>query len=229
MTLFNRGKLPLMDAQKLQQRVHYGVKKFPKDNSLDSALAFRYQRGDEQAGIQLLENYLDIVSDIYRKPTHLRIKKKCSIDLRSISTKEDREDLFQEICTHFFGLALEFDPEVGNFQGLIKGKLHLRVYKYYFSEYIDTRKNETKLDDDFDMADAIREIFLEDSVVSEEVKTLYSAISTLPELQQKIIEMTVVKGWNSTEVSQEIGFTPAYIRKSKERTLRRLRETMEAA
>lgn len=229
MTLFNRGKLPLMDAQKLQQRVHYGVKKFPKDNSLDESLAIRYQRGDEQAGIKLLENYLDIISDIYRKPTHLRIQKKCSIDLRSISTKEDREDLFQEICTHFFGLILEFDPEVGNFQGLIKGKLHLRVYKNYFAEYIDMRKNETKLEDDFDMADAIRDIFLGDSVVSEDVKSLYSAISKLSELHQKIIEMTVVKGWNSTEVSKELAVSPSCVREAKRRTLRKLKETMEVA
>lgn len=227
--MFNNNKLPLIEAQQLQQKVARKVEPIERNDELDQKLALEYQQGNVQSGLQLFNNYLDIISFIYRKPNKAKNRGSNKVDIRSKTTKEDKEDLFQEICTHFFGLLLEFDSKVSNLQSLIKGKLHLRVYKYYFEDLLDVKVNEKELQEDFDLAELIKEIFIEDDTneISPQKAKLFEAFGELSEKQRKVLELTVVRGWDSSVVSKEIKTTPAHIRVTKQRSLERLKKLME--
>lgn len=228
--MFNRGKLPLMEAQLLQKEIATKQPNIKRDPELDKQLCLAYQQGDASAGVELLYRYLDKLSYIYRFPTRCKNRGgiKCKIDITTSTTKEDKEDLFQEIVCHFLKLLLEYDPAEGDLQGLIIGKLHLRVYAYHYGELVDIRMNERELEDDYDMEEEIKEIFLEEVEVPPEVKKLYELLSELTPEQRKVIELSVAKGWSLPEVAKETGINYESVKKIKQRTLAKLRKLMEA-
>lgn len=222
--------LPKLEAQLLQQELGRKQESIQRDPKVDKALCLAYQEGSNEAGVALIYRYLDKLSYIYRFPTRCKNRGgiKCKIDITSSTTKEDREDLFQEVIYHFLKLLLEYDPKVGDLQGLIVGKLHLRVFKYFYGELVDIKFNEEGLDDNFDIEEEIKEIFIEDKETPTDIKKIYMAMSELPEQSRKVIECTVCKGWTGAETARELGLESATVRKIKQRSIVKLRKLMEA-
>lgn len=222
--------LPKLEAQLLQQELGRKQETIQRDPEVDKQLCLAYQEGSNEAGVALIYRYLDKLSYIYRFPTRCKNRGgiKCKIDITSSTTKEDKEDLFQEIIYHFLRLLLEYDPKVGDLQGLIVGKLHLRVFKYFYGELVDIKFNEEGLDDNFDIEEEIKEIFLEDKETPTDIKKVYMAMSELPEQSRKVIECTVCKGWTGAETARELGLESATVRKIKQRSIVKLRKLMEA-
>lgn len=222
--------LPKLEAQLLQQELGRKQESIQRDPEVDKALCLAYQDGSNEAGVQLIYRYLDKLSYIYRFPTRTKNRggAKCKIDITGSTTKEDKEDLFQEIIYHFLKLLLEYDPTEGDLQGLIVGKLHLRVFYYHYGDLIDLRMNEQELDDNYDMEEEIKEIFLEDKEVPEETRKLYLALSELTPWQRKMLDLYVSKGWTASEVAYELDSTVNGIRTAKKKAVRKLKEIMEA-
>lgn len=221
--------LPLSEAQLIQKELGKRQEDIKRDPLVDKELCLAYQQGDHSAAVKLIYRYLDKLSFVYRFPTRTKNRggAKCKIDITSSTTKEDKEDLFQEIIYHFTKLLLEYDPAEGDLQGLIVGKLHLRVFYYHYGDLVDIRMNEGKLDDNYDMEEEMKDIFLDDErEVPEEVRQMYLAISELTPNQRDILDKTVVKGWTSTEIASELGFSGNYVRKEKHKVIRKLRDRL---
>ncbi|RAT01408.1 RNA polymerase subunit sigma-70 [Bacillus cereus] len=222
--------LPLSEAQLIQKELGKRQEDIKRDPLVDKELCLAYQQGDHSAAIKLIYRYLDKLSFVYRFPTRTKNRggAKCKIDITSSTTKEDKEDLFQEVIYHFTKLLLEYDPAEGDLQGLIVGKLHLRVFYYHYGDLIDLRMNEQELDDNYDIEEEIKEIYLEEREVPDEIKRLYAELSELTPDQRKVIELCVAKGWSCREASNETGINYESVKKIKQRTLAKLRKQMEA-
>jgi len=222
--------LPKLEAQLIQQELGRKQEPIQRDPEVDKQLCLAYQQGSNEAAIQLIYRYLDKLSYIYRFPTRCKNRGgvKCKIDITMLTTKEDKEDLFQEIIYHFLELLLEYDHTQGELQGLIVGKLHLRVFKYFYEDLVDIKFNERELDDNYDMEEEMKEIFLEDKEVPIETKNLYKALAELTPIQRKVADLYIIKGFPSPEVAKELGVHPGRVRHYKRDVVRKLRKLMEA-
>lgn len=222
--------LPKLEAQLIQQELGRKQKPIQRDPEVDKQLCLAYQAGNEEAAVELIYRYLDKLSYIYRFPTRTKNRggAKCKIDITSSTTKEDKEDLLQEILYHFVKLLLEYDSEQGDLQGLIVGKLHLRVFFYHYGDLVDLRMNEQELDDNYDMEEEIKEIFIDEKEVPDETRKLYMALSELTPHQRKVLDLYVSKGWTADIVAYETGSTVDGVRTIKKKAVRKLRELMEA-
>lgn len=223
--------LPLSEAQLIQKELGKRQDDTKRDPLVDKELCLAYQQGDHSAAVQLIYRYLDKLSFVYRFPTRTKNRggAKCRIDITSSTTKEDKEDLFQEIIYHFLKLLLEYDPTKGDLQGLIVGKLHLRVFYYHYGDLVDIRMNEGELDENYDMEEEMKDIFLDDErEVPEVVKSLYSNLSDLSPRQRQVIERTVCRGWTVSETAKDLGVSHKYVETTKSKSIRKLREKMEA-
>jgi RNA polymerase sigma factor (sigma-70 family) len=230
--LFNNCKLPLNRIQKLQTKAAYKVSPIKHDKEYDSSMITAYLNGNEEAGLQLLESYIDIVGYIYKNPQRAQFKEK-SAKLKLDWTYQDREDLMQEICLHFFTLVHEYDFE-RPFEGLVKGKLHLRVFNNFFEEFAETKLQEMSDEEIEDksslvFSEDLQSILLDENQVSKlpsEHLALYNAMNQLSPSQRQIIEMSVVKGWNSIVIAEELDMKDAAVRKALSRGMKRLKEIM---
>ncbi|WP_176581299.1 sigma-70 family RNA polymerase sigma factor [Bacillus thuringiensis] len=221
--------LPKLEAQLLQQELGRKQEPIQRDPEVDKQLCLDYQDGSNEAGVALIYRYLDKLSYIYRFPTRTKNRggAKCKIDITGSTTKEDKEDLFQEVIYHFLKLLLEYDHTKGDLQGLIIGKLHLRVFYYHYGDLVDLRMNEQELDDNYDMEEEMKEIFLEEKEVPEDVKRIYEVLSELPQQQRQIAEMCFIKGWTAKEAANEIGITKCAAERARTRLVVKLREQLE--
>lgn len=223
--------LPKLEAQLIQQELGRKQEPIQRDPEVDKHLCLAYQDGNEEAAVELIYRYLDKLSYIYRFPTRTKNRggAKCKIDITSSTTKEDKEDLLQEILYHFVKLLLEYDPEQGDLQGLIVGKLHLRVFFYHYGDLVDLRINEQELDDNYDIEEEIKEIFIDEKEVPDEIRKLYMALAELTPHQRKILDLYVSKGWTADIVAHETGSTADGVRTIKKKAVRKLRELMEVS
>lgn len=222
--------LPLSEIQLFQKELATKQENIYRDPEVDKQLCLAYQQGDKDAAVKLMYRYVDKLSYIYRFPTRTKNRggAKCKIDITGSTTREDKECLCQEILYHFLKLLLEYDPTEGDLQGLIIGKLHLRVFYYHYGDLVDIRMNEGELDDNYDMEEEIKEIFLDEREAPEDIKRVYLALSELGEQQRKIIDCTVCKGWTVKETAKELGVSAKYVETTKYKMIRRLKEKMEA-
>lgn len=222
--------LPLSEMQLLQKELATKQPNIIRDPQVDKALCLAYQDGSNEAGLKLIYRYMDKLSYIYRFPTRTKNRggAKCKIDITTSTTKEDKEDLFQEIIYHFLKLLLEYDPAEGDLQGLIVGKLHLRVFFYHYGDLVDLRMNEQELEENYDMEEEMKEIFLEEKEVPADVKRLYEVLSEFTPKQRQIIDLTVCKGWTNAEAARELGVSLKYLKPARYKLMRRLKEKMEA-
>jgi len=220
--------LPLSEMQLLQKELRNKQDNIYRDHEVDKALCLAYQQGSNEAGLKLIYRYMDKLSYIYRFPTRTKNRggAKCKIDITSSTTKEDKEDLFQEIIYHFLKLLLEYDPSEGDLQGLIIGKLHLRVFYYHYGDLVELRMNEQELEDNYDMEEEMKEIFLEEKEVPAETKMIYEVLSELPNQQRQIAEMCLIKGWTAKEASNELGITKSAAEKARTRLVVKLRKQL---
>jgi len=223
----------MTEIQQLQNRLAQGVDDYPKDHLVDHVLIEDYLAGDERAGMRLVHNYLDVLAYIYRypfKPPNRGKALKFAIKKPSMS-REDREDLVQEILYNFFKLVTEFDPERGKpFEALVKGTLHHRVYRNFFDEFLLKARNEEVFEDDYTevgINDVTSSLFLEENSQSrEKYIALYEALNSLNKRQREVVLLSVVNGWTCREVAEEIGSTSSSVRNAKSFGMRKLRDTL---
>jgi RNA polymerase sigma factor (sigma-70 family) len=222
------------EIQKLQDKIKYGIDDYKKNDQEDKALIVAYKNGNEQAGMTLVHNYLDVISYIYRFPYNppRRGKKARFIGKKPHINAQDREDLLQEILYHFFVLVNEYDPEFGKpFQALVKGKLHHRVHNNFFKEFLVIDKHEEAYDEDFESKylDDTKSILLDEEATQKlpaNYIELYQALNQLGARQREVMILSEVKGWNASEIADELGITPVTVRRTKQEALRKLREIM---
>jgi RNA polymerase sigma factor (sigma-70 family) len=224
----------MTQIQLLQKRVTRGVEKTEKDNKQDMALLRAYQSGNEEAGMELVENYLDIISEIYRHPfsPQRRGQRKKFVGQKPHIGAQDREDFLQEILLQFFVLVGEYDADTGKpFEAIIKGKLHHRAYHSYFSEFLDKHHNEDANENTFD--DLIDEDTTEGLFVSElnegvpaDHLDLYQAMNKLGKRQREVFIMSFVNGWTGEEIAQELGISPNTVWVTKSKALAKMKELL---
>lgn len=221
--------LPLSEIQLFQKELATKQDNLYRDPEVDKQLCLAYQQGDKDAAVKLIYRYVDKLSYIYRFPTRTKNRggAKCRIDITTSTTKEDKECLCQEILYHFLKLLLEYDPTEGDLQGLIVGKLHLRVFYYHYGDLVDQRMNEQELEDNFDIEEEIKEIFIEDKEVPDSIKKIYEVLSELPHKQRQIAEMCFIKGWTSREASVELGISPKATERARTRLVVKLKKQLE--
>lgn len=221
------------EVQKIQQKVQKKVNKLKRDHREDKALIIAYQNGNEEAGRSLIENYLDIISEVYRYPYHRPIKGRSAKGLGARKPDMniyDKEDILQEILYCFFALVDEYEHD-RNFEGLVKGKLHHRFFNNFFDEYMEVDAKEQELDDDFETK--FLELAQQSSILLEDEENaqdlpqnhieLYYAFNQLSRRQRQVVELSVIKGWSSTVIADEIGADPKTVRVHLKRGLDKLK------
>jgi len=222
------------EVQKIQQRISGVISDFSKDGKEDKALIKDYINGSQEAGRALIENYLDIISIIYNKPSNPPKMRKPDgqrfITRPPVPNIHDKEDVLQEILYQFFTLVYEYDESFKlPFYALIKGKLFLRFHNQYYREYFEVRSKEREYVEEFEVFYGFDEIAEEEEVtekVPSEYMGLYEALNKLSKQQREVIQMSVIKGWNSTVIAQELNINKGAVRVRLTRGLAKLRIIM---
>jgi RNA polymerase sigma factor (sigma-70 family) len=230
--MFNNNKLPLNKAQKFQQEcARKQSKKLEHDQRLELALWKEYMNGNEDAGWELFKSYKDIVAYIYQQPHKAQYKNKTNIRIEW--TPAEKEDLFQEIAYQFFKLLHEYDPEMGEIIGIMKGKLHLRVYASFFEDVADQRLNEIEFDDDLGFKERVESYQNSEGdddkkKLPNEYMELYEALGQLSKRQREVVELSILKGWNATVIGDELGISASSARTHLQKGMSRLKTLMGA-
>lgn len=224
-------------VQQLQGKINKVIPDFPKDDREDKALIRAYKAGNEEAGMSLVNNYLDIISIIYNHPSNPPKMRKP--DNARFITKpptlnwQDKEDILQEILLQFFTLVHEYDEDFGvPFQALVKGKLFLRFHNNYYREYYAIKCKECEYDDELEGFYTLK--LLEHEPPAEPQKKpsdyddLYKALDKLSHRQRVVIELSIVKGWDSKTIADELGMSPNTVRVHLKRGLDKLKQLMGA-
>lgn len=226
----NEKQIPRNKVERFQSVLARKHEKVKHDSDYDRALIHEHREGDADAGWELFESYADELSKIYRFPS----KPPRKVQARrkghySPMTYEDKEDLIQEIAFHFFALVDEYDME-RPFENMVRGTLHQRVFNQFYADLIDIQVNETRFNEDEELEQKVQDVLLseeEQEKLSPQTLKLYIAINKLSEKQREVVMMSVVRGWNATEIAEEIGSKPAPVRMNLKRGLDRLKELMK--
>lgn len=228
----NEKQIPRNKVERFQSvlaRKHVKVK---HDNDYDMRLVHEYRDGDEEAGWELFESYADELSKIYRFPS--KPPRKVSARRKghySPMTYEDKEDLVQEIALHFFALVDEYDMN-RPFENMLRSKLHNRVFDNFYADLIDIQVNETEFNEDEQekFEQKAQDVLLDEdkqAKIPESHIRLYQAFNGLAPRQREVVEMSIIKGWNSTEIAEETGIKPATVRVTLKKALEKLKELMK--
>lgn len=213
-------RLPDNEIQKLMKETLRGVAPQEHNNFIELSLVEAYQDGDQEAGLELVHLYKDVFSVIMSKPTKPPKRSKAMQRLWVSPNFQDYEDLFQEILLHFFILLEEYDKE-RRLDKFIRSHLHQRVFNKFFSELLETKKTECEFDDSQDqlLMDHMEE---KKKIPSKHIE-LYQAIDKLGKRQKEVVELSIMKGWNATEVAHELGIAPATVRVTLKNSITKLR------
>jgi RNA polymerase sigma factor (sigma-70 family) len=226
------SKLKKNKVQKMMAKALRGVAPHKHDNNQDKALIVAYLNGDHDAGMALAESYLDFFSTIMNKPTDVPYKSPAMQRLWADPTYHDYEDLFQEILLHFFIMVHEYDPETAPFASFIGSTLKQRVFNNFFSEFLKVKTTEEiEYDDAIDIEGKIQSILLDEDTakkVPAQYLELYEALNKLSKRQREVIEMSVIKGWDSTVIADELGMSSNTVRVHLKRGLEKLKTIMGA-
>ncbi|AGE61035.1 RNA polymerase sigma-70 factor [Bacillus phage Finn] len=218
----------LRELDQFRAKISQKVAPIKRDQNRDRFLVGQFIRGMEEAGFELLKNYADVVSYIYNVPH--KPKNRAGSTITIDWTFQDKEDLFQEILMHFFELCYEYDVTKGTFAALIIGKLHNKVYRSFFNAVADAKINERALPEGADFIDEVRSILNteeDEREITPEVANLYAAFNSLTDLQKKVVNLVVIRGWTLKESADELGMSKQATRQAKERAIKNMREYLE--
>lgn len=224
-------KLPPSEVDKLRtivsmmNTINQGKRK--GNNEEEIALIEAWQDGIQEAGIDLVKRYLNIMAYIYQNPSKPpRMSRKGNISFSQ--NYQDKEDLFATILLNFFEMVDEYDPENGKFENFVHSTLHYRVYKEYFEVKFDELMNESNLADyETSLTTCDDSFIIEDSKTPSEHIELYQALNKLTKRQKQVIELLVMNGWNSTVVSEELKISSATVRRIKQEAIKSLKLIMK--
>ncbi|WNL49475.1 RNA polymerase sigma factor [Bacillus phage DZ1] len=222
------SNLPMNDTQKLMSLALSGVAPQQHDKHVNEGMVLAAQNGDSEAMWSLMQEYVDVLSVILHRPTKPPRKAKALQKLWANPSFQDYEDLFQESLLEFIILVNEYHPERGSFERYVRAKLHQRVFDRFFSEYLATQINEIEFDEKIKSQHEAMEVEdEEDPKLPAQYLELYQALNKLTSRQRQVIELSVFKKWNSTEVGNEIGISPATVRVTLKKALKKLRNELE--
>jgi RNA polymerase sigma factor (sigma-70 family) len=224
---FNKKQTPKHYVEKMLDRALRGVAPMEHDYRVEKALIIAFQNGDEDAGFELCERYMDVFSVIINKPANAPFNGGRMRKLWDGSpNRYDYEDMFQEILYQFLLMVDEFDTgEETPFVHQARKTLHQRFFNRYFSEYIEKRNTEIELDESMDLG-FTQDITLDEGKAKPEHFELYNALNVLTGNERAVIECLVVKEWNASETARELGLKPATVRKLKERGIKKLKQIL---
>lgn len=216
--------------QRMMEEARRGVAPREHDYRHEKALIVAFQNGDESAGFELVKLYQDVFSVIINRPADApfnggRMRKLWD----GAPSYYDYEDMYQEILTQFIEMVLEFDTSGETpFEHKARRTLHQRFFNRYFSEFIESRDQEQSYDDS-------RLIDSPDSLFNEtpkkqpsEYNHLYNALDKLSKRQREVVEMSVVKRWDSTFIAEELGMSSNTVRVHLKRGLEKLKTILGA-
>lgn len=197
----------------------------PHDQTKDLALIDAYKGGDDDAGIELLKDYDDVIDYIYNNPSRPPRRPK-GANITFGFTTEDREDLYSTIVLHFFRLVDEYDPAKGPFEHMVRATLHFRVFVDFFEVKIDELFNEMSLDAlVYEIPVEVKSILLEDSdLIPADHIELYQLLNVLTEKEYEVLYLSAVNEWDSQVVSEETGINRSTVRGVKRRAIKKIRE-----
>lgn len=228
----NEKQVPRNKVERLQSVLARKHEKIKHNNDYDIKMVHEHREGCSEAGWELFESYTDELSKIYRFPS--KPPRKVSARRKghySPMTYEDKEDLIQEIACHFFALVDEYDM-TRPFENMLRSKLHNRVFDNFYSDLIDIQVNETEFNEEEQdkFEQKAQEVLLDEDKqkkIPESHVRLYQAFNGLAPRQREVVEMSIVKGWNSTEIAKELNIKPATVRVTLKKGLEKLKELMK--
>lgn len=212
-------------VEKMMDEARRGVAPREHSYEVEKPLVLAYQAGNEDAGLELVKAYMDVFSVIISKPANAPFNGGRMRKLWDGSpTRDDYEDMFQEIIYQFLLMVKEFDAtEETPLVHQVRATLHQRFFNRYFSEFIDKRIYEKEYDDTLD-AGVEYELMIDSSKAPAQYLELYQALNKLTNKERQALELSIVKGWNSSEIAKELGCSPASLRMLKMRGLSKLKK-----
>ncbi len=115
-----------------------------------------------------------------------------------VSSKEDAEDLTNEVFLKLFKALETFDGE--------RAKVSTLIYKISYTKVIDyyrTQKNNAELDEKHGILPSAEDLIID----KERFLELLEAVSELPQDQRDIIILRFYKNWTLKKIAEEMGLT----------------------
>lgn len=216
-------ELMKMRAEAGRRRMQYKE----HDQITDLMLVEEYRDGNENAMMELIDRYSDVIYFAYNNPAKLP-GQKIAKNLSFSFTPEDKEDLWNCAILNFVDLVTHYDEEKGPLEYYVRGTLRYRVFNEFFQVEMEKIINESdkELDDQF--ISEFKSIFIEDAdYVPSNYIELYQAMNTLTIRQKQIFEMQVVNGWSHAEVAKELGISAGTVMNTKNTVVRKLQKYLD--
>lgn len=220
--------MKLNRVQLLQRKAWQGVGKLQHDPHQDLALIMAYRNGDEEAGMKLVESYLDVFNHILHNPTKPPRRGRMVRGKLKL-TFQDYEDMFQELLYQFFKLVEEFDPSHGvPFEHFVRATLHQRFYNSYFEDLLEDRNKRTNLSSEHEnlLKAPEKSILLEEDNPPSKYLDLYKALNKLSKVQRQILTMNIIQGYSLADIARELNLDKTFVRVNKHRALKQLRKLL---
>lgn len=215
MELRRRGKERIMFEKHHEQTADARLIRAYKESTCE------FERSDKME--ELVHHYLDVIYFAYNNPGK-RPGQQIAKNLSFSFDNEDREDLFCCALTCFVELVHEYEEEAGIFEHFVRSTLRHRVFNQFFQVEVDEQIHTRALKEGEDFIVEMKSILLEDDdKISLEHIDLYTAMNSLTKRQKEVFTMLVVNGWDSTQVSIELGIVPGYIRTIKRQVITKLK------
>lgn len=137
---------------------------------------------------------------------------------RIVGNTQDAEDVVQDVCLKIWHRRNSFEA-------------HLNIEAYCTTMVknlsIDKLRGKKTLSGEDTLAGKEADELLPDSLLEEKEvhETIYKIIAMLPPLQQRIIQLKDIEGYDSGEISAMTGITVEAVRNNLSRARKRIRET----
>lgn len=177
------------------------------DRRTDEALCVAVARGDEEALRVLLERY--------RRRTY-------AILARSVPSRADADDLFQELWLRVVRAADDFDPSL-RFSSWV-----YRIAVNLVRDHLRRRAAARVVPGDGTVPDREDEGLAPDAVVAgrEEARAMAEAIARLPEGQREVLVLRYFEGLGEAEVANAVGIPPGTVKSRLHHAVRGLRREL---
>ena len=134
------------------------------------------------------------------------------------------DELVSDTFIRMYQHLEQFDPGKGAFSTWLFRIAQNVLNKYYGSKSYTLN---VPWDESFDPADDRQDTPEGQVLTRESTEELREAILQLPERQQKILEMTYWLEMNSTEIAEQLGMAPSYVRVALKQARDRLKEILK--
>lgn len=224
-----KSNFPKHEMTKMMERARRGVAPREHDALMEHSLILAFQGGSKEAGWELFKLYQDVFSVIISRPSQPPFNSESMRTLPSGDpTYSDYEDIYQEIAVQFFLMLHEFDTEDPTpFEHKARRTLHQRFFNRFYSEFLERRVTDSELNDLNGPAYEL-ELNMEEGAKPSEHLELYNAMNQLSPRQRSVVELSVINGWSSTEISEELGMSASTVRVHLANGLKRLKTIMGA-